>query len=147
MRSPFRHDFYGLVLFIIAFLLSCNNTTSKNNTDTEAKSDSSSNLGATSNSENIATKAGFFYFELTPTATSKDYYFSQVVLLTYKDNSDLGRQQDSCMLLLRAKAGNPADYNQESSLEHTTFSDADDERKDNIKHLKDTGNKVIEKAI
>lgn len=131
------------LLFLIAPLLfSCNNSDSKSE---ETKS--TNDTAAKQTTAAAPPKAGFFYFELTPTAAAKTYYFSQVVMLTYKDNVDLGRQQDSCMLLLRSKAGDPKDYNQKSSTEHATFTDADDEKKDNIKHLKDAGETVVEKTI
>jgi hypothetical protein len=129
------------IFLLMPVLFSCNNSS------TESTSEPAKDSASQATAAPAPPKAGFFYFELLPTVAAKPYYFSQVVMLTYKDNVDLGRQQDSCMLLLRAQAGNPKDYNQKSSLEHATFKDADDERKDNIRHLRDAGETVMEKTI
>lgn len=90
---------------------------------------------------------GYFFFELTSTATGKPYYFSQVVALTYDGGQDLRDKQDSCVKLLRTAAGNPDNYNDTGSTEGQSADDSNVDRASNIKHLREAGYTVIEKNI
>ena len=98
-------------------------------------------------SESKPLKTGYFYFLIESTKKGKPTYFSQVVALSYKDNIELIRKQDSCVLLLRKAAGNPAGYNDKGSGEKENEDEAKAERADNIKHLQTAGVKVVEKTI
>jgi len=89
----------------------------------------------------------YFYFELTSTTSGAPYYFSQVVALSFIDAKDLRAKQDSCVALLRAAAGSPDNYNDTGSSGNDSSADSQTERSSNIKHLRDSGNKVIEKKI
>ena len=89
----------------------------------------------------------YFYFELTSTTKGHPYYFSQVLALTFVDAKDLRTKQDSCVTLLRAAASNPDNYNDTGSTGNDSAADSKAERDSNIKHLRDTGNTVIEKKI
>ena len=90
---------------------------------------------------------GWFYFLIDPTSSGKPNYISQVVSLTYKDPKELRAKQDSCVLLLRKAAGNPAGYNDRNSAESATEPKANKDRTAKIKDLQSLGVTVIQKTI